>query len=162
SKYNDPALYEMDVDSMAQMLARGGRLDRKGFAALRELVDWREKRVRQLNLPRRWVADDTVLTDLAQVRPKDIEHLSAFRGLNKGEIKASGDGILKALAKAAEAAPSVELPKFERMEAPTAEESQVMDLLKCYIGILADRHRIAAKHLSTVSQMLPLLRTKFQ
>ena len=48
------------------------------------------------------------------------------------------------------------------MEAPSIEESQVLDLLKCYIGILADEHRIAAKHLSTAAQMVPLLRAKVQ
>jgi ribonuclease D len=162
AKYGDVALYETDIEGATQKLARGGRLDRKGFAALRELVKWREKRVRQLNLPRRWVADDAVLTDIAQVRPKDIEHLSAFRGLNKGELKTSGEAILAALRTAAENTTEVELPHVQRVEAPSIEESQVLDLLKCYIGILADRHRIAAKHLSTVSQLVPLLRSKIE
>lgn len=160
AKHGDPSLYEADAEAITQKLARGGRLDRKGYAALKELVQWREKRVRQLNLPRRWVADDAVLIDIAQVRPKDIGHLGAFRGLNKGEIKASGEQILSALKQAAERAPEVHVPKHERVEAPSAEESQVLELLKCYIGILADRHRIAAKHLSTVSQLVPLLRAQ--
>lgn len=161
-KYGDLSLYEVDADAIAQKLARGGRLDRKGYAALRELVQWREKRVRQLNLPRRWVADDAVLVDIAQVRPKDIEHLGAFRGLNKGEIKSSGELILGALRQAAENSSEVRLPQSERFEAPSNEESQVLELLKCYIGILADEHRIAAKHLSTVAQLVPLLRAKVE
>lgn len=159
-KYNDTTLYEVDAESLTAKLARGGRLDRKGYAALRELVIWREKRVRQLNLPRRWVADDAVLVDIAHVRPKDIEHLSAFRGLNKGEIKASGEAILAALKQSAGHVGEVQLPHHERNEAPSIEESQVLDLLKCYIGILADEHRIAAKYLSTVAQLVPLLRSK--
>jgi ribonuclease D len=156
SKWEKKELYEVDIESMAQRLARGGRLDRRGYAALLELVKWREERVRQLNLPRRWVADDAVLMDLAHVRPKDIEHLSSFRGLNKGELKNSGETILSALRKAETA--DVNAPARERVEPPSAEESQVLDLIKCYVGILADRHRIAAKHLMTTAQLLPLLR----
>jgi len=50
------------------------------------------------------------------------------------------------------------MPKMPRPDIPTAEESQVLDLLRCYVGILADKHRIAAKHLMTAQQLLPLLR----
>jgi ribonuclease D len=162
AKYNDPALYETDVEAMAQKLARGGRLDRKGYSALLELVKWREARVRHLNLPRRWVADDAVLVDIAQVRPKDIEHLGSFRGLNKGELKASGEHIISSIHKATEDTANVTVPHFQRMESPSPEESQVLDLLKCYIGILADERRIAAKYLSTVAQLVPLLRNKIE
>jgi ribonuclease D len=156
SKWENKDLYEVDIEGMAQRLARGGRLDRRGYAALLELVKWREERVRHLNLPRRWVADDAVLMDLAHVRPKDLEHLSSFRGLNKGELKNSGETILAALRRAETA--DVSAPTRERVEPPTGEESQALDLIKCYVGILADRHRIAAKHLMTTAQLLPLLR----
>ncbi|MGZ3709084.1 MAG: ribonuclease D, partial [Bdellovibrionota bacterium] len=151
AKWEDPKLYDADPEGLTLKLARGGRLDKRGYAALVELMRWREARVRQLNLPRRWVADDTVLLDLAHVRPKDMEHLSAFRGLNKGELKNSGEAILSALRRASETeGPS--LPRMPKPMIPNTEESQVLDLLKCYLGILADRHRIAAKHLLTAQQ----------
>jgi ribonuclease D len=166
SKWEDKNLYDPDVRELASKLARSGRLDRKGYAALLELIKWREARVRQLNLPRRWVADDAVLVDLAHVRPKDMAHLSAFRGLNKGELKNSGEQILAALktaAETAETAPDERGPDEKRgrgrLEIPSTEESQVLDLIKCYVGMLADQHRIAAKHLMTSAQLLPLLRT---
>jgi ribonuclease D len=146
---------------MAQKLGRGGRMDKRGYAALLELIKWREDRVRQLNLPRRWVADDAVLVDLANVRPKDMAHLGAFRGLNKGELKNSGEAILTALKRASEA--DVSAPaRGPRQEIPSTEESQALDLLRCYVGILADKHKIAAKHLMTAAQLLPLLRNKLK
>jgi ribonuclease D len=165
AKWEDKALYEPDVKDLASKLARSGRLDRKGYSALLELIRWREARVRQLNLPRRWVADDAVLVDLAHVRPKDMAHLGAFRGLNKGELKNSGEQILNALKTAAESGETA--PERDegdrrgrgRLDIPTTEESQVLDLIKCYVGMLADQHRIAAKHLMTAAQLLPLLRT---
>ena len=168
SKSQDPSLYEADCDSLVHKLTRGGRVDRTGSAVLRELVQWREERVRQLNLPRRWVADDAVLLDLAQVRPKDLEHLAAFRGLNRGEVKQSGQAILDLISKGVAAAAeskgqdSGAAKNAPREGLPTADEAQVLELLKCYVGILAEEHRIATRHLAGSNRLLPLLRRSFK
>ncbi len=162
AKWQDTACFETDVEGLVQKLARGGRIDKRGYAALTELVKWREERVRQLNLPRRWVADDAVLLDLAHVRPKDMAHLSAFRGLNKGELKNSGEAILAALKHASEHPELPAMPRQQRADVPTPDEAQALELLRCFVGILADKHKIAAKHLSTASQLLPLLKQKPQ
>lgn len=161
AKWENPALYQMDVEGIAQKLARGGRLDKKGYSALVSLVRWREERVRKLNLPRRWVADDHVLVDLAHVRPKDLEHLSAFRGLNKGELKNSGEAILKAIQEAADQKEFIP-PKSPKVSAPTTEETQVFDLIRCYVNVLAEKHQIAAKHLLSAQQLIPLLRSEIK
>ncbi len=155
------ALYQCDLEGIVQKLARGRRLDQKSFVALSGLVKWREERVRKLNLPRRWVADDQVLLDLAQVRPKDLTHLSAFRGLSKGELKNSGQAILEALHQNDETQ-IVAGSKNSRARTPSQEESQVLDLLRCYVGMLADRHKIGVKHLLNSSQLLALLRCSAQ
>jgi ribonuclease D len=160
AKWENQALYETDVEGILQKLARGGRLDRKTLVALRGLIQWREERVRQLNLPRRWVADDHVLIDLAQVRPKDLEHLSSFRGLNKGELKNSGDAILKALSQITDEE-AMAVSKPSKPPTPSQEESQTLELLSCLINILADRHRIASRHLMASAKLLPLLRSQF-
>lgn len=159
AKWEDPSLYEPDPEGLARKLSKSGRMDAKTYGALVELIRWREERVRTLNLPRRWVADDQVLLDLANVKPKDLEHLGAFRGLNKGEIKASGEKILAAIRRGLEAK-DVKAPERERVDHPTSEESQALDLMKTYLGILADRERVAMKHLLTTNQLLPLLRQK--
>lgn len=160
ARFEDPSLYEPEPDQLTQKLARGGKLDIKGFAVLRELMRWREARVRQLNLPRRWVADDQVLMDLAQVRPKDAGHLSAFRGLGKGEIKHSSEHILQAIRTGLEKSTQVEMPDRVRADIPSDDEKRVIDLLQCYVGILADQHQIAVKHVATSAQLLPLLRAR--
>lgn len=162
AKYEDTAQYESAPQAMAERLAKGGRLDAKGYAALCELMVWREKRVRDLNLPRRWVADDAVLLDLAQVRPKDVGHLGAFRGLNKGEVKSSGEAILAALRKAESEGPKAPLARGPRPVVPTAEESQMLDVLRCYIGILAEQHGIAAKYITTTAQLTPIVRERVE
>lgn len=158
AKWERPEVYDVPAEELALRLAVGGRLDPVSYAALLELMKWREARVRQLNLPRKWVADDTVLVDLSRVRPKDIEHLGAFRGLNKGELKHSGEAILKALRRAEEAGSKALPPRGPRQDAPSAGELQVLELLKCFIGILADEKRVAVRHIATTHQMLDLVR----
>jgi ribonuclease D len=159
AKWENEALYQPDPEALTQKLGKSGRMDAKTYSTLLELVRWREERVRTLNLPRRWVADDQVLLDLANVKPKDLTHLSAFRGLNKGEMKASGERILEAIRKGAEAKEGKPAAS-SRPEHPSSDESQALDLMKTYLGILADRERIAMKHLLTTAQLLPLLRAK--
>ena len=159
AKWEEPSLYQPDPEGLTHKLAKNGRMDARTYATLLELMRWREERVRALNLPRRWVADDQVLLDLANVKPKDLAHLSAFRGLNKGEMKASGEKILEAIRKGAETKEG-KGPETVRVDHPSGEESQTLDLMKTYLGILADRERIAVKHLMTMGQLLPLLRDK--
>jgi len=158
SKWEAEILYKTDAEGLALKLAKSGKIDKKGYAALVELTKWREERVRQLNLPRRWLADDNVLVDLAQVRPKDINHLGTFRGLNKGELKNSGEAILAAIRRASEVE-TVAVPRGPRPDIPTEAESQVLSLLQCYVGMLADEHQIASKHLLVSAQLLPVLRS---
>ena len=157
AKWEDPKLYEVDLESLTHKLGRGGRLDRKAQAALRELLKWREARVRHLNVPRKWVAEDAVLVDLARVRPKDREHLNAFRGINKGELNRSADALLAAL-RAAETSDEPAAPRGPKPMIPSTDESQAIDVLKCYLGILADQHRIAARHLHGGANWVALLR----
>ena len=162
SKWENKALYQSDIEGMAQKMARSGRMDKKGYHALLGLVRWREERVRQLNLPRRWLADDQVLLDLAHVRPKDLAHLSSFRGLNKGEIKNYGQKILGILAESAQLGEDREAPQSHKIALPSQDESQAIDLLKCYLNILADEHKISAKHLLSTDRLLFLLRNKVE
>ncbi|MGE0615936.1 MAG: ribonuclease D [Bacteriovoracia bacterium] len=149
--------YDERPEAIAEKLLKGGRLDKKASAVLLELMRWRERRVRELNVPRRWVADDGVLMDLARVCPQDMAHLSAFRGLNKGEMKKSGEELIRLIKKALENPERLQLD-LSRSRPPNSQESRALDLLRCYVGILADDNRIAAKYLLNTQQLLEVLR----
>ncbi len=160
-KWEDPILHEPPPEQIAERLARGGKVDRKGYPVLMELVKWRERRVREVNVPRRWLADDATLLDISQVRPKDVGHLGSFRGLSKGEIKHRGEEIIQIIQKALSL--DIEKPASgPRMDPPSDEEGRALDLLKCYMGILADENNLAAKHILLADQMLRLLRSEPQ
>lgn len=153
--------YEPNPEGLATRLAKSGKIDRRAFATLIELIRWREHRVRQLDIPRRRVADDDVLVSLANVRPKDMQHLSAFRGLNKGELKASGEAILAAVRKACELAEDA-LPRVPTPEIPDSREARMIELIQCFVKLLSDELEISSRHLITPDDLLLLLRRKIE
>ncbi|MEW6055282.1 MAG: HRDC domain-containing protein [Bdellovibrionota bacterium] len=149
--------YEPNPEGIALKLVKSGRLDNRGYAALIELVRWRENRVRHLDVPRRRVADDDVLMDLAKVRPKNLDHLTAFRGLNKGELKASATALLEAIQKSEKLGES-ELPQVPTPAIPSLSEARAVEFLQCFVRILSDQLEISARHLITGDDLLFLLR----
>lgn len=162
SESENPSNYGLQFDEIWKKLSKSGRVEESMYPALYELIRWRENRIRQLDVPRKWVADDGVLMDLARVKPKDLKHLMTFRGLNRGEAKKSGEYLVKLIQSAT--AESVDFPKIARakVKAPSQEESRGVEILRCFIGILADRNRVALKHLMDSNQLLPLLRADLQ
>lgn len=159
AQYEDQQQYEVNADAIVRRLFGNGRLDRDEYAVLGELVLWRETRTRELNVPRKWLAGDSILLDLARVKPKDRKHLNAFRGLNKGEVKKNGDKILQAIQKGMDHAKSIQLPKVKSKETPSLSEQRMVELLRCYLSILADQHEIALKQLISSDQYLILIRS---
>jgi ribonuclease D len=159
SKFENPGLYESNPRGIAERLYQSGRIDSRDFPVLLELVTWRETRTRELNVPRRWLADDRVLMDIAHVKPRDVSHLKSFRGLNRGEINQHGEALIARIRRAQDT--KVELPPApERTKPATASESRVMDLLRCYVGILADEKSISVRHLVTSDSLLDLVRMR--
>ncbi|MBI3544647.1 MAG: HRDC domain-containing protein [Deltaproteobacteria bacterium] len=159
ARLENKKLYEPNPEGLAHKLSKSGKLDRRGLATLIELIRWREQRVRSLDVPRRRVADDDVLVALANVRPKDMQHLSAFRGLNSGELKRSGEAILAAIRTAAQI-PEKDLPIVPTAELPEPHEARVIELVQCFVKLLSDELEISPRHLITGDDILPMLRKK--
>lgn len=157
-RFEDTRLYLPDASVIVQRLTKNSRIDVKTYSVLTELADWREKRARAVNIPRRRVVDDDVLTDLARTRPQDLEHLQAFRGLNKGELKNSGDLILNAIARGLQRAQegAVTLPR--RQEPANDREARALELLVCLARTLADKGSISLRHLMTPEWALEIVR----
>lgn len=163
SKYSDERVYDVPPEELTKKIAHSGKFNLKDYGVLLELVRWREARVRELNVPRRWLADDGVLLDLAKIKPKTEEQLKSFRGLSKSEHKKPYcDRILTVIQKAVEA--DIEIPASIRAKhaQPTLEESRSLELLKVYLGMLSEEIGIASKYLIQSNDLLALLRLRPQ
>jgi len=162
SKFCDRNLYEVPPEEITKRLAQSGKFNVKDYGVLLALVRWREARVRELNVPRRWLADDGVLIDLTKIKPTTIEQLQGFRGLSKGEHKSPhAERILKAVQ--AGLSGEIETPadiKRKNILQPTASENRAMDLLRVCLTLLSDEYQLASKHIVQPNHILPLLRLK--
>lgn len=162
AKFTDRVLYEVPPEEMTKKLAQSGKFNLKDYGVLLELVKWREKRVRELNVPRRWLAEDGVLIDLTKVKPTTLEQLQSFRGLSKGELKAPHfEKILTAIE--AGLKHEKDLPadfKRKSIQQASVDENITTDLLKVCLSMLAEEYKIAVKHIVAPGSYLSLIRLK--
>jgi ribonuclease D len=160
SKFSERRLYETPPEDIAKRLAQSGKFNVRDYAVLLELVRWREERVRELNVPRRWLAEDGVLIDLAKIKPSTAEQLQGFRGLSKGEAKGPhAERILSAVLRgvSSDAEVPIEIKRRNILQ-PSSDEGMGMDLLRVVLDIFSDEYQIAAKHIVQPQNILPLLR----
>ncbi len=160
AKFSDTNLYETPPDEIAKRLAKSGKFNVKDYAVLLELVRWREGRVRELNVPRRWLADDGVLIDLAKIKPTTLEQLQGFRGLSKGEHKSPhAERVLASIELGLKSEDEVPAEiKRKNILQPSSDESRAMDLLRCCLTFLSEENQMASKHIVQPQHLLPLLR----
>jgi ribonuclease D len=153
--------YEPNPDAQTARLAAGKRFGDVEYSVLRELVRWREERVRRANLPRRWVADDPLLVKLAHARPAQEEELSNFRGLGAKTLQNGAADILKAIQRGIESATERE-KTAGREDSNDPEETRALAVLKCFLNVIAQGHDVPIRFLVDPDQLAGLLRGRFK
>lgn len=139
------ALLELTADDMASKMAKSGHMDPSAFGPLLELFRWREDRARTADLPRSWVADNETLVALAKSKPKSLDELRHFRGLNSKEVDRQGNAILAAIERGRKNKPDWTRPA--RHHDKVEGEEHVLDLLQSYVAFLAAKQEIAPRFL---------------
>ena len=158
--YAEPQRYETNVDAVTLRLAAGSRLDELTYAVLRSLVEWREKWVREVDRPRRWLADDKVLLGLARARPARREDLKQFRGLGIKADSPRADELVQAIRRGLETPPENRVPPPKNLR-PEPAEAPALNLLKCFVNQLASEQEVAVRYLVDSESLLLLLRGRF-
>lgn len=149
--------FDVTPEETAERMARNGQIDATTVAILAELVRWRDGRAKHANLPRQWVASNEVLLSLAKVKPKSIDELRSFRGLNAKEVDRSGDAILDAVEDGLRV-PAGEFTPPPRQAAPNEHEDHVIDLIRAYVTYLAAKLDVAPRYLIQTGRSVALLR----
>ncbi len=156
----NPETFEQDPEKISVQLARGARMEDRGYRVVRELVLWRERRVRELNVPRRRVADDSTLIDLAQASPKDVAHLKAFRGLSNREMNDRPGGIIEAVRAGLNPENTRMMPPRKGREPASDRENSMIALVKCFLVLMAEKNRIASRLLLGGDEILDIVRAR--
>lgn len=81
---------EEDPIDLAKRLIQGNYLDVKKHVVLCKLVHWREKKIREKNIPRNWFMSNDLLLTLVKANPKEEKDLIHFRGVGKTWIQKYG------------------------------------------------------------------------
>ncbi len=159
SYYENPQIYADNSPEIAEKLAKSGRISARSFAILRDLVAWRERRARALNIPRRRVADDETLFHIANARPTTLDQLGKFRGINSGEIQRQGKNLLDIIKTHVDKS-NEDLPQAPRPSIPNGQQARVIDLLGTYLRLLSEQYEIAARHLLTSQELRKIVLEK--
>ncbi|MEZ5360879.1 MAG: ribonuclease D [Bryobacterales bacterium] len=157
----DPAKYEADGTAIARKLAVNARLSKREYAVLKELAQWRESRVRKRNIPRRWLAEDQILVQLARAQPKQAEELASFRGLGARVRDYGAAHILEAIERGL-AIPEDQLETPPEKPEPAGNESAAVIVLKCFLTFLAQESDVPLRYLLDSDAPLLLLRGEFE
>ena len=159
--WSDRKRYDPGPDVLAEKLAGGNGVSPRRYAVLRRVVRWREDRARSSNIPRKWIADDQVLTKLAGAAPRNPEELSHFRGLKVKPDSHAGRELLDAIGEAL-AIPDEQLVKPPVHPEARPHEGPALSVLRCFINLLAHEQGVAARFLADGETLIKLLRGKFR
>lgn len=118
----DPELYRNDPDQAYRRLRQGHRLPLAVQPVLRELAAWRERAAQTRNLPRGWVADDSLLMEIARAAPHTQADLVHVPGLKHGMAREWGGEILAAVATGRRDPPEALWPEPRRPQ-PTEQSA---------------------------------------
>jgi ribonuclease D len=157
----NPERYEADGIAIARKLALNARLNKREYAVLKEMTQWRETRVRKRNIPRRWLAEDQVLVQLARAQPHKAEELADFRGLGARVRDYGASQILEAIERGL-AVPEEELEGPPEKLEPVGNEGAAATVLKCFLSFLAQESDVPLRYLLDSEAPLMLLRGKFE
>lgn len=151
-RFEQEDLYTPDPAEMAQRIAKSGRINARNFFVFQELMVWRENRAKRLNLPRRRISDKDTLISIANARPKTIDQLAKFRGINLGEVRKQGDKIMNILHRDRNHENGLPLTP-PRMVRPTSAQARIIDFLSTYLKTLCQENLIASRLVLTVKEL---------
>ena len=160
AKFGKSANEAYDPAPLALKLSSAARFDVVSFSILKELLLVREDLARQKDIPRKWMADDKMLLKLASARPKNINRIKEFRGLG---ALSTGNGPARILAaiERGRKSPAEDYCPVRKLS-PSASEAATLNILKCFLNVLAADNKIPLRYLIESNDLLTLLRGNFK
>ena len=145
---SDPKNYEVDKAQLWRRLKGVLKLKGEKLQIASELCQWREELAQHRNRPRRWIAKDDALIEIARQKPGDFEALAQIPELSDKTAKRHGDELLQIIARAAEVDPS-QWPQHDRHKSLNKQQLALGDCLMALCRVIADQNQIALATLAT-------------
>jgi ribonuclease D len=145
---SDPANYEVDVENLWKRLRGVQKLKGERLQIASLLCQWREDEARRSNRPRRWIAKDDVIVEIARHKPADLKALGRIPELSDKTVKRHGERLLKIISGAAQSDPA-EWPRHDRKPSLDADQLALGDCLMGLCRAIAGENDIALATLAT-------------
>jgi ribonuclease D len=134
---NNPASYSGSSDNERFLRIRGNsHLDRQGLAILKNLTTWREGMARKIDRPRGHVIKDTILLEIARLKPASVTDLKTKTGLSEKATVKYGKTIIAIIETTLEQQDSTypdldNSPRLNRNDKAGLEKLNKLIALKC-------------------------------
>lgn len=150
----DPVRFQNPADGGWRKLKGLKRLRPKQQQGAARLAIWREQTAVARNLPRKWVAKDDVLLDMARRKPTSLEQLADIRGLDAKAIRRDGQAMLSALHDRDTHIDALD-DRDQRILSPEAEPT--VDVLMGVLRHLCDQAQISPNAVTSKKEVARLL-----
>jgi ribonuclease D len=145
---SNPANYEVNTDQLWKRLKGVQKLKGEKLQIASDLCRWRERVAQRQNRPRRWIAKDDAIIEIARQRPADLGALRRIPELGDKMVKRHGEELLAIVAAAARV-DTADWPQHDRRQDLDATQMALGDCLMALCRSIADDNSIALASLAT-------------
>lgn len=138
----EPAKYEVDMSQLWKRLKGVQKLKGERLQIASDLCRWREQLAIGRNRPRRWIAKDDALVQIARLKPASIEDLRSMPELPDKTVQRHGKELLGIVANAANVDPA-EWPRADKVDTLSRQQQALGDCLMALCRVLADENDVA-------------------
>jgi ribonuclease D len=138
----DPAKYEVDLSQVWKRLKGVQKLKGEKLLIAAHLCRWREELAQRQNRPRRWIAKDDTLIEIARQKPASEADLSSIPELQEKTIRRHGAELLAIVARATNTDAS-EWPQHDKINSLDKQQLALGDCLMALCRVIAEENEIA-------------------
>ncbi len=147
-----PDTYRMEPEEAWRRL-KLRKTTAKWLAALKAAAAWREREAQTRDIPRQRVIKDDGLYELAHAAPTSLEDLTGLRAVPRGFERSKPAERLIAEMNAAMADPKAYAPAIEREDGPPPNLGPVVEMLKVYLRVVAEKAGVAPRLIANVPDL---------
>ena len=139
---SDPATYQVDEAQLWKRLKGVQKLKGERLQIASDRCRWREALARKQNRPRRWIAKDDALIQIARQKPASQRDLSSLPELSDKTVRRHGEDLLAIVARAGEMDPS-QWPSHDKIVTLDKQQLALGDCLMALCRLIADENDVA-------------------
>ncbi|MFO1431188.1 MAG: ribonuclease D [Candidatus Competibacteraceae bacterium] len=153
---SETSQYALPAEDLWQRIRGHQQLRGVQLAVLRALSRWREEQAITANRPRRWIAGDEVLLELARQLPKTLENLERIRGIEATLLRRHGRVLLELIARTL-TEPAEKWPRLLTFRRLSQSQEALVDAMLAVVRLRGAQQSVSAQMLANRQDLERLL-----